>query len=258
MPFGLPNATATSQRTLEILLGRYKWWRCVVYLEHIIAFSGNLDHHLGHGRLLMNTLQDTRITLKLRKFDFFTDFVKYLGHIIHPGELLVEEARIKSLKKARPLTAQTEPHFVLGLCNVYRCFIPRFAKIMGPINQYLREGQPPKLGPFTFTQVDAYYSFKEAVTAALVVLLPKNGFPFTVDTKSSEYQIGCVLFQTTPDGEGRPIGSWSRTLNFHERNFPVFEKECLAMVWALQTLLPYSMGAHFTVNTHHASLRSLM
>eukprot|EP00171_Calliarthron_tuberculosum_P018627 IDg18627t1 len=41
MPFGLLNAPASFQRALDIILARYKWKTCLVYLDDVIVFSKN-------------------------------------------------------------------------------------------------------------------------------------------------------------------------------------------------------------------------
>ena len=39
MPFGITNAPATFQRTLDIALSAFKWNSCLVYLDKVIVFS---------------------------------------------------------------------------------------------------------------------------------------------------------------------------------------------------------------------------
>ena len=258
MPFGLTNAPATFQRAVDILLARFKWRTCLVYLDDIIVFSNNLDDHLSHVREIMRVLQDAGITLKLKKCEFFTDSVKYLGHVIRPGQLSVDEVRVKSLKEAKHPTTQTELPSFLGLCNVYRRFVPKFADVAAPLNHLLRKGQPVKLEPLADVEASAFSSLVDAVTSPPVLALPRLGLPFEVDTDASNNQVGCALFQISEDGERHPVGYWSRSLNVHERNFSVSEKECLAVVWALSTLRPYLMGTHFVVHTDHSALRWLM
>ncbi|CAN8076686.1 unnamed protein product [Agarophyton chilense] len=258
MPFGLTNAPATFQRSIDILLDRFKWRICLVYLDDIIVFSDNMDKHLTHVRDIMTTLRDAGVTLKLKKCDFFTDKVKYLGHVIRLGLVTIEETCVKSLKEAKEPRTQTELRSFLGLANVYRRFIPHFADKAASLNALLRKGQPPKLDPLTPVQTESFNSHKDSVVSAPILSLPKPGRPFTVDTDASDYQVGCALLQTAPNRERRPVGYWSRSLNVHEKNYSVSEKECLAVVWALQTLRPYLMGNHFTVFTDHASLRWLL
>ncbi|CAN8069905.1 unnamed protein product [Agarophyton chilense] len=139
-------------RAIDILLARFKWRTCLVYLDDIIVFLDNLDKHLTHVRDIMTTLRDAGVSLKLKKSDFFTNTVKYLGHVIRPGRVAIEETRVKSLKEAKEPRTQTELRSFLGLANVYRRFIPHFADMAAPLNAILRKGQPTKLNPLTPVQ----------------------------------------------------------------------------------------------------------
>ena len=97
MPFGLTNTPATFQRTLDIVLSQFKWKTCLVYLDDVIVFSKNIEDPLVHVGTVLDALRDALITLKLTKCDFFTNTVKYLGHVIRPGTLEVDEAATKAL-----------------------------------------------------------------------------------------------------------------------------------------------------------------
>ena len=151
-------------------------------------------------------------------------------------------------------TTQTQLPAFLGLCNVYRRFVPKYSHFAAPLNALLCKGQPANLRPFGEVESQAFETLVAAVTSPPVLALPKPDLPYSVDTDASDYQVGCALFQTTEDGERRPIGYWSRSLKPAEKNYSTSEKECLAVVWALMTLRPYLQCKTFTVYSDQASL----
>ena len=148
MKCGLTNAPATFQRTLDILLSPYKWRSCLVYLDDIIIFSKSVEEHFQQVKDILTTLKSAGISLKLKKCSFFTNKVKYLGHIIHPGTLEVNATHTIALKRAKHPTTQTQLRAFLRLCNVYRRFVPKYSHIAAPLNVLLCKGQPVNLRPF--------------------------------------------------------------------------------------------------------------
>lgn len=156
IPFGLANAPATLQRAAVILLNRFKWQTCVIYLDDINVFSDNLDDCLTHLRDVMTIFQDGSLTLELRKCDFFTDTFTYLGHIIRTGRLTIEQARVKSLAKANAPPTQAKLYSFSGLVNIYRRFVPTFSDISASLNALLHKRQPSKLDHVTSEQKDAF------------------------------------------------------------------------------------------------------
>lgn len=258
MPFGLTNGPATFQRALDIVLAGYKWQTCLVYLDDIIIFSKDAESHLRHVEQILSALHKANVTIKLGKCAFFTQKVRYLGHIIEPGKLSIDETVTKALKEAEQPRNKQELRSFLGLCNVYRRFVPGYTNISAPLNKLLKADSPDTIADLDEDQETAFRRLIDAVTSPPVLALPKNGLPYSVDTDASSYQVGAALFQTDEEGRRKPLGYWSRTLNAHEKNYSVSEKECLAVVWALTTLRPYLLFEDFIVHTDHASLRWLM
>ena len=82
MPFGLCIAPATFQRTVDILVSRYRWKSCLVYLDKIIVFSNTVEEHLTHVAEVLKVLRDSGFSLKLKKCRFLTQSVDYLGQVI--------------------------------------------------------------------------------------------------------------------------------------------------------------------------------
>jgi hypothetical protein len=258
MPFGLRNAPATFQRAIDIILSGLKWRTCLVYLDDIIIYSTSREDHYHHVDEVLTTLGKAGLSLKLKKCHFFKDAVDYLGHVIRPGRLEVAEKNTAALQEAKLPKTQTELKSFLGLCNVYRRFVARFAAIAAPLTALLRKDTPFNLPPFTEEQTKAFDTLRAKLLSPPILALPRAEGHYFLDTDASATQLGCCLRQVQPDGSTLPLGYWSRSLTPAEKNYSTTEKECLAIVWAVTHLRPYLERQKFTVVTDHQALRWVM
>ena len=115
IPFGLCNAPATFQRTVDMLLSGYRWRTCLVYLDDIILFSNNAEEHVDHVREVLTVLKEAVFSLKLKKCRFFAKSVDYLENFIRPGPLEVATKNTEALRCFKEPTSQTELRSFLGL-----------------------------------------------------------------------------------------------------------------------------------------------
>ena len=258
LPFGLRNAPATFQRAMDIILSSVKWKYCLVYLDDIIVFSASQEDHLNHLRSVLQLLREAGATLRLKKCEFLKTRVKYLGHEILPGKLKILQKNLDAIEQAKAPTTKTQVRSFLGMCNMYRRFIAGYAQIAFPLFQKTRKDEPDSWENLGEAEMKAFLTLRRCLLTAPILALPRAGFPYTLDTDASSYQVGCCLLQEQPDGTRHPVGYWSRTLTAAEKNYSSTEKECLAIVWAVLHLRPYLEGTRFTIRTDHDALKWLM
>ena len=258
MPFGLRNAPATFQRAMDIILSGVRWKSCIVYLDDVIIFSKNDDEHLKHLEEVFRLLRDAGVTLRLSKCSFFQSEVKYLGHVIRPGRLAILQKNVEAISRADIPRTKTQMRSFLGMCNIYRRFIQGFARIAHPLSRKTSKDFPETWENLSVEEMRAFETLKRCLLTAPILALPREGFPYTLDTDASAYQIGCCLLQQQPDGHLHPVGYWSRSLTPAEKNYSPTEKECLAIVWATLHLRPYLERNRFTIRTDHVALRWLL
>ena len=120
----------------------------------------------------------------------------------------------------------------LGMCNVYRRFIKYFARIAHPLSRNTGKDVPETWENLSEEEMLAFKTLKKSLLTAPILALPREGYPYTLDTDASANQIGCCLLHKQPDGHLHPVGYWSRSFTSAEKNYSSTEKECLATVWA--------------------------
>jgi len=99
MPFGLTNAPALFQRWMNEILSEYLDIFCVAYLDDILIFSQNLKDHRKHVRTILKRVKETGLTLKASKCEFHTKEIEYLGYVISPQGLRLDEEKIRTIKE---------------------------------------------------------------------------------------------------------------------------------------------------------------
>ena len=83
MPFGLINAPTAfmdlMNRVFQLYLDRFV---IVFFIDDILVYSGSLEEHSEHLRIVLQTLKERQLYAKLSKCQFWLDKVAFLGHVI--------------------------------------------------------------------------------------------------------------------------------------------------------------------------------
>ena len=77
-----------------------------------------------------------------------------------------------------------------------------------------------------------------------------------MEADASDYALGCILSLTNPDGELHPVCYYSRKFTLAELNYPIYDKELLAVVEGFKQWRVYLEGAAELVRvyTDHKNL----
>ena len=96
---------------------------------------------------------------------------------------------------------------------------------------------------WTEAQQNSFEILKQALCSAPVLVSVDADKPFILTTDASVKAIGAVLSQGEP-GEDHPVAYMSRSLNKSEQNYSTTEKECLAVVNAVDYFSHYLYGKY--------------
>ena len=75
---------------------------------------------------------------------------------------------------------------------------------------------------------------KHCVTNNPVLWQPDHNRPFILEVDASQYATSAILWQEDNKGKKCAIGYDSSTLSDTERNYPIYDRELLAMIHGLE------------------------
>ncbi|KAL0152249.1 hypothetical protein M9458_051972 [Cirrhinus mrigala] len=234
MPYGLWNAAATFQRLMEKVLAELRGHFCFVYIDDIIIYSRTLDEHIHHLNTIIQRLTQANLTLNMKKCHFFKQQLKMCSL-----DTLSRQKESRSTQQRLWLSPRW-----------YHKFIPHFADITAPLNHLKKKGVEWEWTPECQTSFDLV---KQTLQTSPVLMQLDLNQAFQVHTDASNVGLGAILTQQTPEGE-RVVAYVSRTLRGAELNYSTSEKECLAVVWAVEKRKHYLEGTTFNIYTDHAAL----
>jgi transposase InsO family protein len=245
MPFGLTNAPSTFQSVMNDILREYLREFVLVFFDDILIYSSSLEVHLEHLELVFKKLQQHTLKVKESKCSFGTSQVEYLGHIISAQGASVDPTKIESISHCSKPKSLKGLRGFLGLAGYYKKFVRHFGIITKPLTNML------KTGGFEWTaeSTRAFEALKTALTTTPVLVLPNFSKEFMVECDASGVGIGAVLSQ-----EGHPIAFLSKALAPRHQALSVYDKEMLAVVFAVQHWRPYLLGNHFKIFTDHRTI----
>ena len=98
MPFGLTNAHSSFQHFMNDTIREFLGVFCTAFLDNILIYSSSLKENKEHVRLVLERLSAAGIHLKLEKCRFHVQEVDYLGLVITPNGLRMQEEKVATIQ----------------------------------------------------------------------------------------------------------------------------------------------------------------
>ncbi|GJP39060.1 hypothetical protein CLOM_g23451 [Closterium sp. NIES-68] len=253
MPFGLTNAPATFQAEMNHILRPLLDECVVVYLDDILIYSRDMKQHVEHLRRVFEILRRERFYVKLSKSEFALEKVQFLGHMVSAQGVHVDPKKIEAVRTWKTPENVKELQQFLGFANYYNRFVPQYAKLAAPLTNLLKKNTPYK---WETKHQEAVEQLKQALTSAPVLILPDPERDYVIEADASDQAVGAVLMQDQGNGL-QPIAYLSKKLHGAELNYPIHDKEALAIIIAFKAWRCYLEGRRTTVYTDHCSLKYL-
>ncbi|HEV7736493.1 MAG TPA: reverse transcriptase domain-containing protein [Chlamydiales bacterium] len=252
MPFGLSNAPAVFQRFMNDIFADMLDVTVVVYLDDILIYSDDEQAHRVHVREVLRRLRANGLYASEKKCFFHKDRVEFLGYVLSPEGLRMDEAKVKVIQDWPEPRKVKDVQSFLGFANFYRRFILDYSRIVVPLTRLTRKSMP-----WAWTEACqlAFDELKRSFISAPILTHWVPDAPIVVETDASDYALAAII-STYVDGDIHPIAFHSRTFNSAELNYDVHDKELLAIFEAFQKWRHYLEGTPVPVDviTDHKNL----
>ncbi|CAI7778686.1 unnamed protein product [Closterium sp. NIES-53] len=192
--------------------------------ENPSDFQKLLAQHLADLEAVFTVLDEHRLLTKGSKCDFFQDRLEFLGHVNSEAGVEIDPKKLDTVK---------EWHHPTNITELQRV-------------------------PFTWGEKEhaAFSAPKNVICSPPVRCIADPQRPFEVVTDASDIAIGATVLQDFSNGL-QPIAYESRKLHPFEKNYPIHDREMLAIVHPFKVWRCYLTGADVTLRTYHKSLQYL-
>jgi hypothetical protein len=261
MPQGFRNDPPVQQRRMTTALRPFLGVFCHIYVDDIIIWSSSIEEHECHVRTILSALRKHKLFCNPLKCEFFLSELDFLGHHISARGIEAQNNKCSAiLDFPRPKSASEVRHF-LGLVRFVASFLgtrlAEFTRVLSPLTRKECERVFPA---WTDEHEDAFTAIKRLVTSREVLTVIDHDNPgdnkiFLV-CDASDWRTGGILMWGPDLDHARPVAFDSVQLNPAEKNYPVHEKELLAIVRGLKKWRADCLGMPVYVMTDHRTLEN--
>ena len=261
MPFGLANAGACWSRFIDDAMVGLRWQVAMVYADDILIYSKGttVEGHIDHLEQVFDRLQKYGITVKGAKVRLGLKELPYLGQIISTKGCRPDPAKTKAISEIPFPENIGQLRRLVGMFAHYKKFIPNYSAIAAPLYAMTKKNNQIKRNSnnkvvLTPEQTTSFETLKRCLVQAPIMLqFPKWGCPYEVHCDASEIGMAAILLQVI-DGKEAVLQYASQSFTPTETRYSSYEKECLALVWSVETFVHHLKIGQFKIKSDCKSL----
>ena len=208
----------------------------------------------------MKCLRDAQSYVNPDKTHLFCLEIDFLGHHISSRGIEADNKKANQIVDWLVPKSMTETRSFLGLVRYLADFLPSLAEYTGILTELTTKESEKIFPEWTNRYQEAFDAIKrivisqECLTTIDLTKLPE--YKIFVTTDASDKRSGTVLSFGKTWSSVRPVAFDSMTFKGAELNYPVHEKELLAVIRALRKWHVDLLGSPFFIYTDHKTLEN--
>ena len=140
MFFGLTNSPVTFQTMMnEILRDLINTGKVALFIDDVIIWLEGEERHNKLVAEMIRKLEENSLYMKPEKYKWKVKEVEFLGVVIGPKGIKMEEGKVKEILEWPTLKCVKDIQKFLGLANYYHQFIKDFASIARPLHDIVKK-----------------------------------------------------------------------------------------------------------------------
>ena len=152
------------------------------------------------------------------------------------GQVKPLEAKVNAISGFPVPKCKRQVMRFLGMAGYCRKFCKNFLGIAEPSTNLLKKSTKFK---WNDKCQNAFDRLKAILKSAPVLLAPDFDKCFKLAVDASDVGIGVFVLQEDNNGIDHPVCYFSKKFNKHQKNYSTIEKECLALILAIQQFEVY-------------------
>lgn len=114
----------------------------VMFIDDIPIYFHTPQEHEECHRVVLSILREKKLFANLNKCELWLSEVKFLGHVISLGGVVVDPYKVEAVINWERLKNASEVRSLLGITRYYRRFIMGFYQLVLPLTRLTRKEVP--------------------------------------------------------------------------------------------------------------------
>ncbi|XP_074326812.1 uncharacterized protein LOC141664756 [Apium graveolens] len=249
MSFGLINAGATFQQTMDKLFSSQIGRNMLIYVDDMITKSKVASDHVTDLRETFTNIRANNMRLNPAKCSFGLTASKFLGFLVTQKGIEADPAQAKAILEMSKPRSIKDLQKLTGCIAALRRFIPQSSKRCLPFFSAMKKASKSSQFEWNEDCEKNFMKLKIFLKNPPVLTRPLTGEPLRVYLSASDETVATVLVRVD-EGKNIPVYYISHSLRDAETRYPQVEKLVYALVVASRKLRHYFQAREIHVLTN--------
>lgn len=254
MTMGLKGSPATLATLIDSIFEEY-YPKAFAYVDDFIISTQTFEEHLEILKSIAVKLREKNLAISAKKSKFCCKQLEFLGYLLNEDGLCANPRKIKPVENWKRPTTVKEVRRILGSAGWYRRFIQNYAEITAPLSNLVKTRKTKV--EWNESAEEAFKQLKRKLSNPPVLSMCDYSRPFKIYCDASDTAGAAILTQDFEDGN-KSIYYHSFKFTPTQQKYSATERECLAVIKAVEKFRPYFEGTEFYIVTDHSALRWIM